>query len=378
MANHKKQRILELVNFSAGICGVWARAREESSRLSKSGYEVRVFSSKATKGESKLACENDNVANIKIKRFSFKKLGGESFMSWNFKKEALKFCPDIIICHSYRHLHTLGALEIKEELKKKGRNCKVFLVTHAPFERTDSRTFLQRVIISLYDLFIGKKTINKFDKIIAITKWEIPYLKKLGVKDSKLVYIPNGIPEEFFKLKNQAREENKIFFLGRIAPIKNIEVLIKAMNLIKDKKIILDLIGPAEEAYKAKLIELVKEQKLEQRVFFHEAVYDVKEKISIIDSHKIFVLPSKSEGMPQVLIEALARGKIIIGNNIPAIRDLILEGKNGYIFNDNEKSLANKLDLITDKKNNQIQENAINSVREFNWKIIIKKIENLF
>ena len=39
------------------------------------------------------------------------------------------------------------------------------------------------------------------DKIIAITRWEIPILIKLGVKKEKIAYIPNGIPDEFFKQK---------------------------------------------------------------------------------------------------------------------------------------------------------------------------------
>jgi glycosyltransferase involved in cell wall biosynthesis len=60
----------------------------------------------------------------------------------------------------------------------------------------------------LYDNTIGKSTINKFDKIIAITKWEYPYLKKLGLKENKISYIPNGIPEQFFSQK--AKKPGKI------------------------------------------------------------------------------------------------------------------------------------------------------------------------
>jgi len=37
-------KILELCNFSAGICGVWARVREEATRLAERVNEVRVFS----------------------------------------------------------------------------------------------------------------------------------------------------------------------------------------------------------------------------------------------------------------------------------------------------------------------------------------------
>jgi len=40
--------------------------------------------------------------------------------------------------------------------------------------------------------------VNKFDKVITISKWEIPFLLRLGCKREKIVHIPNSIPEEFF------------------------------------------------------------------------------------------------------------------------------------------------------------------------------------
>jgi glycosyltransferase involved in cell wall biosynthesis len=190
-------KILELCDFSAGICGVWNRVREESVRLKERGYDVLVLSSNLTKGNDKIAEQEDEIKGVKIKRFSAKKLGGESFMSWFSKeteREIINFKPDIIIAHSYRHPHTIKALRIGKKI-----GAKVFLVTHAPFARERNRTVIQNIIVLFYDMFIGKKTINNFDKVIAISKWEKTYLVKLGLEEEKIVYIPNGIPEEFFK-----------------------------------------------------------------------------------------------------------------------------------------------------------------------------------
>ena len=95
-------KILELTNFSAGICGVWARVREEATRLSALGHEVVVFSSNITKGDNKIASEFDLIKDVKIQRFSAKKLGGESYMQWypSAEKSVINFNPDIIIAHS--------------------------------------------------------------------------------------------------------------------------------------------------------------------------------------------------------------------------------------------------------------------------------------
>jgi len=370
-------KILELTNYSAGICGVWTRVREESVRLAESGYEVRVFSSNLTKGNNEIAKSEENIGKVRIFRFPAKKLGGESFMSWNFEQESINFSPDIIIAHSYRHIHTRKALIVAEKLRKMGKKCKVFLVTHAPFDRSGSRSLPSRMAVWYYDKFIAPRYLKNFDKIVAITKWEIPFLLDLGIKMEKISYIPNGIPEEFFKIKRKVKMENKILFLGRVSPIKSIETVILAIPLLKDKDVIFEIVGPAEKKYFLKLKELIKNLEMGNRIVFSKPVYDVKEKIKKIDSAKIFVLPSKSEGMSQSLVEAMARSKIVIASDIPASRDLIENAKTGFLFKfGNEKELARIINNIKDEK--KIEENAKESVEQFEWSNIIKKIESLF
>ena len=373
-------KILELTNFSAGICGVWQRVKQESELLARKGHEVLVISSNAVKGSNELASNTDKVNGFKIIRKPFKKFGGESFMSWNFEKEAMNFKPDIIIVHSYRHLHTTKALKIVDKLGKQGKRSKVFLVTHAPFER--ERGFLQNLIVWLYDFFIGSYTINKFDRIIAITKWEIPHLLNLGVKKEKVVYIPNGIPKEFF-IQKKEREEHKILFFGRVSSIKNLETLIKAVDLINDNKISLEIVGLREEEYYNKLKKLVSELNLDNRIIFSPAIYNTKEKIKKIDSCKIFVLPSISEGMPQSLVEAMARQKIVITSNNKGNSDIIQNGKNGYLFETkNEERLAEIIDYCLDNKNKKdlekVKKEAKRLVLKFQWSKLINDLEKLF
>src|SRR3989344_1495924 len=123
-------------------------------------------------------------------------------------------------------------------------------------------------------------------------------------------------PEDFFKYKsNKKNEFNKILFLGRISPIKSLETLIKSLVYANDKKIIIEIVGPAEEEYKKKLDLLINNLNLKESVVFSSPIYDLKEKIKKIDSCKIFVLPSKAEGMPQALVEAMSRKKIVIASN---------------------------------------------------------------
>lgn len=367
-------RILELTNYSSGGCGVFARVKQEAQLLAERGHEVMIFSSNIEKGSGNIIKENDKIGKVKIKRFPAKKLGGESFMVWYFEKEAEKFKPDIIMAHGYRHPHTTRALCLAKKIK-----CKVFLVTHAPFGR-DKRGVLGKIAVNFYDYFIGRKTINKFDKIFAITYWEYLYLDKLGATKDKIEYVPNGISEEYFK-SSKGKRENKIIYSGRIAPIKNLEVVLRAFSIIEDKDIKFEIFGPAEKEYLEKVNKIVKDNNLIDRVEIIVKTYDRKKHIEELDKSSIFILPSFSEGMPQSLIEAMARKCIVIGSDNLGNADLIKDEENGFLFkNDDEKDLAeviNKVQKLNFEDVEKIRKNARESVEKFKWNNIIKKINNI-
>ena len=329
-----KIKVLVLCPFSdGGACGVWSRAKHDALQYIDQGADVYVFSSNAVKGTNEIAPAEETIDGIKIKRYPYKKLGGESFMKWDKQwiNDAVDLGPDIIVSHVYRHLHSTGSLKVLKLLKKKKRDAFNILITHSPFvEDNRTRSTLATIVVKFYDKFIGPRTLNKFDKIIAICKWELPYLKKMGVDDSRIVVLPTPIAKEFdttpVPMKNKP---SGVLFLGRVAPIKDIETLIRAAERLPHIKF--SIVGPVEQEYGWKLHNMIIDRKM-NNVEFYPAVYDIKEKIKLIDSHKIFLLPSIREAMPTALLEALARNKICIGSDNEGCRE-VLEGKpNCYLF----------------------------------------------
>jgi len=375
----EKLKILELTEFSAGICGVWNRVFQEAKLLAEKGNEVYVFSSNLEKGTNKTVPAYGERQGIKIHRFPvYFKLGNAHF--WNFKKPAMELKPDIIIAHIYRHPHTNKAVKIVEKLRKKKHKVKLYLVTHAPFLEKGIRSKGLELGVLLYDVLFCNN-LNKFDKVIPITKWEVPNLLELKCRKDKIFYIPNGIPEEFFKLKR--KQGDKIIFFGRIAPIKDLETMIKALKIVLEKKKIeIEIIGPAEVNYLIKLKQLIKELKLEKNIKFKPAIHKIEDKIKAIDSASIFVLPSKREGMPQALIEAMARGKLVISSDTQGGKEILKNGRNGLIFKKgNEKDLAEKILYALDSRNKRkiarIEKNAIKTSDQFKWSKLIKRLEEL-
>jgi len=117
---------------------------------------------------------------------------------------------------------------------------------------------------------------------------------------------------------------------------------------------------------------------LNERVSFLSAIYDLKEKIKKIDSSLIFILPSKREGMPQALIEAMAREKIVIASDNKGAKDIIVDNKNGFLFGiGNAEELAKKINIALNGKNGKMGKKARKSVERFSWDKIIRKIEEI-
>lgn len=363
-------KILEITEFSAGACGVWTRVSSEAREFARIGHEVRVFSSDIIKGTDKRTdVLEENIEGVRVKRFRSKSNILSGFLSRNvnhfrFEEELIRYKPDVVITHLI-HPHSFRALGVCLRM-----NIPCYLVTHAPFNVSRGR--LLGFATDAYYRLVVQPNIIKFSKIIAVTKWEYPYLIRLGVPREKIVYIPNGIPKEFLSIKPSGDGKDKVLFLGRIAPVKNLETLIIAAKILPG--INFSLVGPAEKEYARHLKSLIGKM---NNVKIMPPVYNLKEKIRLIDSCRIFVLPSIREAMPQVLLEAMARRKIVISSKTDGGKEIIKDGKNGFLF---EKKNYRELAEIIKKNiggNKKVEMNAGKEAKKYNWERLIKGYEKI-
>lgn len=370
----KKMRILQICNFSSGISGVWTRVLEDGREFIKKGHEVRVYSSDVDETGVKVNAEEE-LEGIKIKRFPIKRKIG--YAVWfDFEDEALKFLPDIIICHGIRKPYLGPAVKVARMIK-----AKCFLITHAPFIEKELRSFKLNSLISLYDKFYGKKIMNSFDKVIAICKWERKNLLKLGCDEERIVYIPNSLSEDFFLERNNINniKERKILFMGRMHPVKKIEDLINAFKKSKLDEAMyhLEIVSSNEGDYYESLLKLKSEG-----ISFTKPIYDIKEKIKKIDSSEIFALVSKKESLPFGIIEAMARGKIVVATKTLGGVEIIENGKNGFLVEiSDEKDLIETFNLISKlvpHQTEKISMAAKQKAEEFRISNVMKKWEELF
>jgi glycosyltransferase involved in cell wall biosynthesis len=360
--------VIEICEFSAGVCGVWSRVKQEALELARRGHNVTVISSNIEKGSGAVTPREDKAESVKIIRFPHKtsmldRILTKNVTYFDFESVLEKMKPDVVITHTI-HPHSLKALK---SCSKLGIPC--LIVTHAPFNV--KRGFPLSIATNLYYRFNIKPKLKKFSKVIRITNWEIPHLRKLGIGGENTIYIPNGIPDEFFKVK--LKRGKGVLFFGRIAPVKSIETLAKASTIVQNN---FSIVGPIEKGY-----ERIK--KLESRNFkFMPPVYDLSRKIKTIDKYEIFVLPSRREAMPQALIEAMARGKICISSRTDGGKEIIKDGKNGFLFGIRDSielaKILQKIMNMPEKEKAEVRRQARKTAGNFKWSKIIKKLESLF
>ncbi len=358
------------------VCGVWNRVYNVSKYLIDKGYEIHVFSSNIIKGSNKKAKNYEFFKGIHIHRFPVLFNIGQG-MFFNFINKLLKIKPDIIHTHVYRHPHSNISVFIAKLLR-----IPCFLTAHAPFVRKELRSNIINLFVKFHDLFLGRIILNLYKKIFSTSHWEIPYLINAGANRKKIVYSPNGIPKELLKVKfKENKKASKILFLGRVAPVKDLATLIKAINLVvkKTKNIKVIIAGPGEGNYLLELKKITSNLKLNKYIKFIGPIYG-KKKIKLMNESDIYVLPSIRESMPQALIEAMALGMLVISSDTVGGGEVV-QKNNGFIFKKrSKKELAEKI-LFCLKNYNKLKslrKNARKFAENVSWDKICKKIEGFY
>lgn len=150
---------------------------------------------------------------------------------------------------------------------------------------------------------------------------------KYGIPPERIAVIPNGVEETFYYSGQRIpKAKPRLLFVGRLAAQKNLPLLLHALAGVSEQ-FETTLVGDGE--LEGKLRELCASLEL-QNVRFHGRA-DGDELRDLYRNADIFVLPSEQEGMPLVLLEALAMGLPVVATNVPGSRDVIHDGVNGVL-----------------------------------------------
>lgn len=225
------------------------------------------------------------------------------------KKAVEEFKPDLVICN---HIWLLSTF-----IKDLYPNLKVLTLCHG----TDLR---QLELAKRLALIVKQKAIrsNYFFALNSIQAKKIK--EEFNVKDEQVITSGSAYnPEMFYPIKREKNKKVKIAYVGKMSNAKGVPQLLSALEKTNSNECIeLNLIGSGSGNESENIIESIKSKKSEIN-YLGRVEQDELEKF--LRTCDIFILPSFYEGLPLVVIEALASGAKVICTDLPGLDDFLGE-----------------------------------------------------
>ncbi|MEM9075514.1 MAG: glycosyltransferase family 4 protein [Bacteroidota bacterium] len=228
-----------------------------------------------------------------------------------------------------------------------------------------------------YDNFIRKIIYRLANKVVALTDFDTEFYVKHG---SSAVTIHN--PSSFSPISQECNRKKVVLALGNLSKyhVKGFDTLIKACGPVfkRYSSWELHIYGQIDETCHEKLSSLAKDNKIYSRVKFKGFCSDVA---TIMSQAEIFVLSSRREGLPMVLIEALSQGMACVAFDcITGPSEIIENNKNGLLIANQDKGKLSEgiLYLIENEEvRAKFQKEAPNSIKKFGVDKITRQWEEL-
>ena len=224
----------------------------------------------------------------------------------------------------------------------------------------------------IFQLLLSKFIARYADGIRVVSQGIKEKLVKKGIAPEKIAVIPTPVdlekfkafePEKVKQIKDDYFNKKIILYAGRLVKVKNLPLLLKAVAMIRNSKhnIILLIIGEGGE--KAKLKRMVRRLEIEDAVVFISSAPQ-KDLVNYYHAADVFVLPSFSESLGKVLIEAGAAGCPVVSTETTGARDVVVEGRTGYLVPiGDENAMVEKILKVLRMEESERKEMAKNAQR---------------
>jgi glycosyltransferase involved in cell wall biosynthesis len=214
-----------------------------------------------------------------------------------------------------------------------------------------------------------KKISNDADVVFSYGGKITEIIKGLGVPSQRIVELPSGVETSTLADVIKSTESTiRFLYLGRYERRKGIEELNSALATLTEKKFEFHFIGP-----------IPKEKQLRSDKFiYHGEKRDKAELYSLIRNCDVLVCPSWSEGMPNVILEAMASGLAVVATDAGATRLLVSE-KTGWLLHTPAPEIIKKaIENIISFPADQIdvkKRNALELIRtHYTWENLVPEL----
>ena len=361
-------------NYYPVVGGLERAVQSLAEELAKMGHEVHVITSRfgAEDRPKEEVINGVYVHRVKALRIHFPDLTYPLEYPENVIRDA-----DIVHGHSQNSLFTVKVIE-----KAKRLGIKTAIYFMAVDTLYDHPNPLVKFLGSFYASHVLKKAIALSDiRLVRSLRDQKILSKKYGVEAT---FIPDGVPEQLISHRycgDEFRRRYSIYgdyvlYVGRLHPLKGVDILIKALHHIVKNSIDLKLmvIGPGNvEPYR----ELARKLDIDKNVLFLGFV-DEETKICAIDGSLAVIVPSVCdyvEVYPMIISEAWARSKAVIATRVGGIPYRAKHMENGLLVPPKDpKALAEAIIMLLQNKELAIKLGVEGRKEIMTWREVTTKM----
>lgn len=324
-------------------------------------HEITVLIPTKIRGKFEEKWHNDKALN-KAKKITYTALNLPGNFEWPipfslslfFKLHKIFKKNDVVHIWTYFYLYVWIVKFYSLFYKTKViMSCDTFPGESFKLERILSSCF--KIYTTLFGWFLFS------DKVHLYSKEMIPFAKKTGVKNYEV--IPTGINLNKFNVKKFKFNYKRpiIFFAGLMVPRKGIDIILSIAKKVQGTFVLAGE-GPNYSKYKKNACKNIK---------FLGWRKDIP---SLIKGSDIIILPSRGEGLPGIVMEAMACSKPVVASDIIGNRELV-QG-NGFLCNCEEDYI--KAINKAYKEKNKLGKLGRNKIEQYSWDKLIDKYEDMY
>lgn len=377
---------------------------ELSKELAKQGYIVDIYTRSQDNSNKEIVEIGKNLRLIHLKAGLQKHIPKKQLINFiddfveSFKQFSKKYelSYDLLHCHYY--LSGLIGLKISQKNGKKIPVAMTFhtlalmknLVARDEMEKEDkSRIDSEFLLIKKVDTIITPSTTNK------------EYITSLyNAPEEKITVVTPGVDTKLFKPMDKQKAKEKVgagknhkivLFVGRIEPLKGIDVLMYAIKILLQKHPAMNLClwivgGDVSQKTSFWSKELQKLENLRELLGIKTIVKFVGQKPQTMlpyyyNAAEVVVMPSHYESFGMAALEAMACGIPVITTNVSGIASLIDDKHQALITTvNNPLMLASQIEtLLTDEAfHKKIGKQVYETVQDLSWKNIAKATKHVY
>jgi glycosyltransferase involved in cell wall biosynthesis len=279
---------------------------------------------------------------------------------WQFDRikldnELKRINPDLTHIHGTEGIYGISNYSLKKAHLVTIQGISNLYNNELPKSSSYPYLLLEKSIIRKYKYF-GNRTDFGKEFILSINK------------NAEFIFTPESINQIFFDY-NTIKDSKSLIFIGDIIERKGVDILIKALELIKKefKEIKLNVVGTGNENYISELKKLAKDSGVDRNINWlgYKTNIEIKELFKL---SSIFVFPTLIDNSPNSLLEAMASGLICIASETGGIPSIIKNKMNGYLFQ--KKDYKRLAELVISVINNfsqniKVSKNAIDFSKSY-------------